>query len=79
MPKCNRKSAVIAFRILVKFDKPISKFTGKFYSLMEFFNCEVTVSNVNERKLHDKCFPIKFAKFFRIASLKIICKRLLLN
>ena len=79
MSKCNRKSAVIAFRILVKFHKPISNFTGKFHSLMEFFNRKVTVSNFNERELHHKCFPFDFAKFFRTASLKIICKRLLLN
>ena len=46
---------------------------------MEFFNCKVTISNFNDRELHDKCFPINFAKFFRTAALKIICKRLLLK
>ena len=79
MSKSIRKSDVIAFRILVKFHKPISKFTGKFHSMMEFFNCKVTASNFNEREPHHKCFPINFAKFFRTASLKIISKRLLLN
>ena len=44
---------------------------------MEFFDCKVKVSNLNERELHHKCFPINFAKFFQTATLKIICKQLL--
>ena len=43
---------------------------------MEFFTGKVTVSKFNERELHYKCFPIKFAKFFPTATLKIIWKRL---
>ena len=66
LSKCYRKSTVIAFRILVK-------------SLIEFCNCKVTVSNFNKRELHQKRFPINLAKFFQIATLKMICKRLLLQ
>ena len=46
---------------------------------MEFFTGKVTVSNFNERELRYKCLPINFAKFFWTATLKIICKRLLLK
>ena len=46
---------------------------------MEFFHCKVTVSNFNERELHHKCFAITFADFFRTATLKMICKQLLLK
>ena len=39
---------------------------------MEFFNCNATFPNFNERELHHKCFPINFAKFFwtAISTLK---------
>ena len=47
--------------------------------MVEFLNCKVTVSIFIERELYLKCFPINFAKFFRTATLKIICKRLLLK
>ena len=46
---------------------------------MEFLNCKVTFSNFKETELNRKCFPINFAKFFQTATLKITCKRLLLN
>ena len=72
LSKCNRKSTVIAFRILVKSHKPIWKFTGK--------NLWWNSLLVRERELHHKWFPINLAKFFRnFATLKIICERLLLK
>ena len=47
---------------------------------MEFFNCKVTVSNFNGRELHHKRFTIiSSGKFFRTATLKIICKQHLLK
>ena len=46
---------------------------------MELFYYKVTASDFNVRELHHKCFPIIFANFFRTATLKIICKQLLLK
>ena len=46
---------------------------------MELFTGKVTDSNFSETELHHKCFPINCAKFLRAATLKIICKRLLLK
>ena len=44
---------------------------------MEFFHCDVLVSNLNERELHDKCFAITIAIFFlTAATLQIVCIRL---
>ena len=51
LSKCNKRSTVIAFRILVKPHKPLNQNSLE-KTLTEFLYCYVTASNFNERELH---------------------------
>ena len=37
----------------------------------------ILASNLNKKRLHHRCFPVKFTKFLRTPILKNICERLL--
>ena len=60
--------------------KNFANFTGKHLCWILFlWSCKPAACKFLKKGLQYKCFPVKFAKLFRIPILRNICKRLLLE